>query len=81
MAPRSSWILLVAICIVLLGSCSLMAGDFEQWPASVPALGVMIAGKFANDRFKLVKWPMEFILWSAIVLIFFNLVYLYFKEY
>ena len=57
-----------------------MAGDFANWPASLPALGIMIVGKYANDRFHVVKWPMEFILWSAVILIFLNLVYLYFKE-
>lgn len=74
-----SWVLLGAICLVLLGSCTVMAGDTAHWPASLPALLVMFFGKALNDRYHIVKWPMEFILWSAMTLIFFNLVYLYFK--
>lgn len=81
MGSRGSWILLGVICTVLLGGCTAMAGDVDHWPASLPALGVMIAGKLVNDRLKVVRWPMEFVLWSAVILIFFNLVYLHFKEF
>jgi hypothetical protein len=77
---RSSWLLFVLIAAALLGGCTLMAGDVEHWPASAPALALMVAGKLANDRWKVVSWPMEFLMWSAVVLITSNLVYLHFKE-
>lgn len=32
--------------------------------------------KYLNDRFQKLKWPMEFILWSAILLISVNLAWL-----
>ena len=50
MAIRGSWILLFSICLVLLGSCSMMAGDLDHWPASLPALAVMVAKGLAIDR-------------------------------
>lgn len=81
MTGTRSWILLSLIMLVLMGSCTAMAGDFEHYPASVPVLAGMIAGKILNDRYRIVKWPMEFFVWSAVALIFFNLVYLHFKPF
>lgn len=74
-----SWFVLAGVCTVLLGGCTAMAGGLSHWPASLTALALMVAGKIANDRRPLLKWPMEFVFWSAIGLIACNLVYLHFK--
>jgi hypothetical protein len=77
MSRTASWIVLFALMFVLLGSCTAMAGNFDHWPASLSAVAAMLVGKVANDRFHVVKWPMEFVFWSAITMVFFNLLYLY----
>ena len=74
-----SWGVLAIVCAVLLGGCSALAGGVDHWPGSAAAVALMIAGKAANDRVKLLKWPMEFAFWSAILLIFCNLVWLHYK--
>jgi hypothetical protein len=81
MSQNSSWALLALICTALLGGCTVMAGDVGHWPASLPALALMVAGKGLNDRYRVVKWPMEFLFWAAMVLVFANLIYLYFKPF
>ncbi|MDO6732763.1 hypothetical protein Q4577_22310 [Marinovum sp. 2_MG-2023] len=81
MTSSRSWIVLGLIMMALTSSCTAMAGDFEHWPATVPALAVMLVGKVLNSRFQLVKWPMEFIMLSAVTLILFNLIHLYFKPF
>jgi len=77
MSRATSWIVLFVIALALLSGCTAMAGDVEHWPASLSAVIVMVVGKIANDRFHVVKWPMEFLFWSAMTLIFFNLFQLY----
>ncbi|MEJ8845584.1 hypothetical protein [Variovorax rhizosphaerae] len=79
MTAMRSWAVLAIVCAVLLGGCTALAGDVAHWPGSLPAIALMVLGKAANDRVKLLKWPMEFAFWSAILLIFCNLVYLHFK--
>ncbi|MEJ8858944.1 hypothetical protein WKW79_30540 [Variovorax robiniae] len=79
MTAMRSWALLAIVCAVLLGGCTALAGDVAHWPGSLPAIALMVLGKAVNDRVKLLKWPMEFAFWSAILLIFCNLVYLHFK--
>lgn len=69
---------LVVIIGLLLGSCTLMAGDFSHWPASLIAVGLIIVLKIANDRFQILRWPMEFLLASAVTMIVVNLTRLYF---
>ncbi len=81
MTATRSWLILSLIVLLLLGGCSALSGDFQHYPASIPAVIAMFTGKALNDRWPLVKWPMEFFLWSAVVLIFFNLVYLHFKPF
>lgn len=81
MTGTRSWLVLGLIVLALMGGCTAMAGDLEHWPASLPALGVMLVGKALNDRYRVMKWPMEFILWSAVILILFNLVHLHFKPF
>jgi len=81
MTGRASWIVLLFLIFGLLGSCTAMAGDVAHWPASLPWLVLVVAGKVANDRIGLLKWPMEFVFWSAITLILFNLVFLHFKPF
>lgn len=73
-------ILLLGIILFLLGSCTVMAGDVSHWPASLLAVCFIIAMKFANDRFKLLGWPMEFLLVSAVTMIVINLARLYLLE-
>lgn len=77
MSRTTSWIILFGLMLFLLGSCTAMAGNVDHWPASLSAVAAMLAGKVANDRFHIVKWPMEFVFWSAITMVFFNLLYLY----
>lgn len=80
MKQSGSWFVLACIIVFLLGSCSMLAGGMQHWPASSAAVAAMVVGKTANDRYKLVKWPMEFLMLSAILLIVANLVQLYFKD-
>lgn len=79
MAALRSWGVLALLCAVLLGGCTALAGDVAHWPGSLPAMVLVVLGKAVNDRVKLLKWPMEFAFWSAILLILCNLVYLHFK--
>jgi len=74
----SSWLLAALIFLSLLGGCSVMAGSFDHWPASLLAVAVLVAVKIANDRLKVLSWPMEFILVAGVTMILFNLVRLYF---
>jgi hypothetical protein len=55
-----------------------MAGNLEHWPASLLAVAFLVTLKIANDRYKFVKWPMEFLLLSGVTMIVFNLIRLYF---
>lgn len=75
---NASWILAVLIFVALLGGCTTMAGGTDHWPASLLALAVMVPVKVANDRYRVLNWPMEFILVAAVTMIVFNLVRLYF---
>ena len=81
MTGTRSWTFVALVMLALVGGCSAMAGDLQHYPATVPALGLMVAGKVATERFKFIKSPMEFIFWAAMVLIFANLIYLHFKEF
>lgn len=78
-SSRHSWIGLAVLCAVLLGGCSALAGGVDHWPGSAAAMALIVVGKAANDRVGLLKWPMEFAFWAAIVLIACNLTYLHFK--
>lgn len=71
---------LLVILVFLLGSCSVLAGGISHWPASLIAVCVIIAMMFANDRFKILNWPMEFLLASAVTMIVINLARLYLME-
>lgn len=77
MRERTSWLVLLGIILAMLGGCTAMAGDLQTWPASLTAVLIMLVGKIVNDRFHIVKWPMEFLFWSAMTMIFSNLAYLY----
>jgi hypothetical protein len=79
MATGRSWIVLGVLCAVLLGGCSALAGGVDHWPGSAAAVALIVAGKAANDRVRLLKWPMEFAFWAAILMIACSLVYLHFK--
>ena len=68
---------LLIILVFLLGSCTAMAGDVSHWPASLPAVATIVCMKVANDRFKVLAWPMEFVLASAVIMILFNVARLY----
>lgn len=79
MSTMSSWGVLAIVCAVLLGGCPAIAGGVDHWPGSLPAVALMVTGRVINDQVKLLKWPMEFAFWSALLLIFCNPVYLCFK--
>jgi Na+-transporting NADH:ubiquinone oxidoreductase subunit NqrE len=74
---RNALVLLIILAF-LLGSCTMIAGDLSHWPASLIAIGVIVVMKIANDRFRVVGWPMEFLLASAVTMIVINLTRLYF---
>lgn len=67
----------LAILAFLLGSCSAMAGNFSHWPASMIAVALIVTMKFVNDRVRILRWPMEFLLASAVTMIVVNLAHLY----
>lgn len=71
------WTGLLIILAFLLGSCTTMAGNVQHWPASLVAVAVIVAMKIANDRYKVLNWPLEFLLASGVVLIVINLARLY----
>ncbi|HEX2017570.1 MAG TPA: hypothetical protein VGO17_01400 [Aurantimonas sp.] len=68
---------LLVILALLLGSCTVIAGDVSHWPASLLAVAVIVALKLANDRVQVLRWPMEFLLASAVTMIVINLGRLY----
>lgn len=68
---------LLVILALLLGSCTVMAGDFSHWPASAIAAAVIVLMMIVNDRLRILRWPMEFLLASAVVMIVVNLGRLY----
>ncbi|WP_207481891.1 hypothetical protein [Arenibaculum pallidiluteum] len=71
---------LILIVLFLLGSCTAMAGDFSHWPASLPAVLLICVMKIANDRWRILRWPMEFLLGSAVTMIVVSLAWLYLLE-
>lgn len=71
------WIVLVVILCALLGSCTVMAGNVAHWPASLVAVVLIVLLKVWNDRSKNLAWPMEFLLFAAVILIVSNLTRLY----
>ncbi|RBP18121.1 hypothetical protein DFR50_10163 [Roseiarcus fermentans] len=77
MSGKSSWFVLLGIILAMLGGCTAMAGDLQTWPASLTAVAIMLVAKIVNDRVRIVKWPMEFLFWSAMTMIVCNLAYLY----
>ncbi|MDQ0315901.1 hypothetical protein [Amorphus orientalis] len=68
---------LLVILAFLLGSCTAMAGGIQHWPASLIAVAVIVLMKIANDRYKVLNWPLEFLLASGVVMIVINLGRLY----
>lgn len=68
---------LLIILVFLLGSCTAMAGGVQHWPASLLAVAAIVAMKIANDRYKVLNWPLEFLLASGVVMIVINLGRLY----
>lgn len=74
-----SWLVLASLCAALLGGCTALAGDFAHWPGSLPALALIALAKPLNDRWPLLKWPMEFAFWAAVLMIASSLVWLHFK--
>jgi hypothetical protein len=71
------WIILLFILAFQLGSCTAMAGNVEPWPAMLVAVVLIIALKLWNDRSKVLGFPMEFLLFSTVIMIVVNLTRLY----
>lgn len=71
---------LLVIVALLLGSCTVMAGDTSHWPASLLAVALIVVLKLVNDRVQVLRWPMEFLLASAVTMIVVNLGRLYVME-
>ena len=72
-----SWVILLAILVFQLGSCTAMAGNLEPWPAMLVAVILIVALKIWNDRGRVLGFPMEFLLFSTVIMIFVNLGRLY----
>ena len=72
-----SWVILLVILAFQLGSCTAMAGGFEPWPAVLVAVLLIVALKVWNDRSKVLGFPMEFLLFSTVIMIVVNLARLY----
>ena len=72
-----SWVILLAILAFQLGSCTAMAGGVEPWPAVLVAVVLIVALKVWNDRSKVLGFPMEFLLFSTVIMIVVNLARLY----
>jgi hypothetical protein len=79
MTGLRSWGVLAALYLLLAGACGAMAGGPQQWPSSLVAGVVMVAAKLVNDRHHLLKWPMEFVFWSAIFFVALDLTMLHFQ--
>ncbi len=75
---QGRWIALVIFIAVLFGGCTLLAGNVNgTWtPAFIAWVVLLLPLKVLNDRFRKMKWPMEFITWAVILLIALNLVWL-----
>lgn len=73
-----SWGILLVILLFLLGSCTAMAGNVDHWPAMLVAVLLILALKLWNDRLKVLAFPMEFLLFAAVIMIVSNLTRLYF---
>jgi membrane protein YdbS with pleckstrin-like domain len=65
---------LLGILTFLLSSCTFLAGGVSHWPASLVAVLLIVSAKLANDRFKVLAWPMEFLLAAGVTMIVVNLV-------
>ena len=72
-----SWVILMAILVFQLGSCTAMAGSFEPWPAMLVAVILIIALKIWNDRGRVLGFPMELLMLSTVIMIVVNLGRLY----
>jgi hypothetical protein len=72
------WLVLGIVMATLFGGCTAFAGKVSgEWtPAYLIWAAIVIPLKALNDRFEKVKWPMEFIMWSVLLLIAVNLVWL-----
>lgn len=71
------WTGLLILLAFLLGSCTTMAGGVQHWPASLVAVAAIVAMKIANDRYRVLRWPLEFLLAAGVVMIVINLARLY----
>lgn len=72
-----SWVILLVILAFQLGSCTVMAGGVEPWPANLIAVALIVALKLWNDRARVLGFPMEFLLFSTVIMIVVNLARLY----
>lgn len=77
-ASWGRWLVLGIVMAALFGGCTAFAGKVTgEWtPAYLIWAAIVAPMKALNDRFKKVKWPMEFIMWSVLLLIALNLVWL-----
>ena len=73
-----SWIVLAVIILLLLGGCSAIEGGPPPSYTSLIAVAMIVGMKVANDRIKLLAWPMEFLLAAAVTMIVLNLIRLYY---
>lgn len=75
------WLFLALLIAALFGGCTLLSARVsgDWWPAFLIWTALVIPLKVVNDRWKRMKWRgMEFLLWSVILLIAVNLLWLRF---
>lgn len=72
------WLFICLYILALFGGCTAFAGGVTtEWiPPFAIWIGLTFMFKVLNDRFKKVKWPMEFVMWSVLLLVAINLVWL-----
>lgn len=79
-AGLGRWLALAVLVLLLFGSCRLLAGRVSaEWgPAFLIWVVLLIPLKLINDRYRKMKWPMEFITWAVILLFTVNMLWLRF---
>ncbi len=75
---RTRWIFLAVFIAALFGGCTVLAGSVSvSWtPAFIAWVVLLLPLKILNDRFRKMKWPMEFVTWAVVLLIALNLLWL-----
>jgi hypothetical protein len=77
-ASRRTLVLLLVWVAFTFSSCTALTGSFASTVPYLIWVGCMLALFFANRKVEFMAWPIEFMLWTAILLVFVNLLWLRF---